>query len=120
MKVFSARTRIREAIIMLNLEHVKLTRRDQQVLKLLQQQRDRRELQARHPRHRPIWKEANELCPRANSWATRKIRIAKMVWQGQTNPEIARAVGTIEQVIKNHLRNVFDQLGVWSRLELAL
>jgi DNA-binding NarL/FixJ family response regulator len=43
-----------------------------------------------------------------------------MVWQGQTNPEIARAVSTIEQVIKNHLRNVFDQLGVCSRLELAL
>jgi hypothetical protein len=43
-----------------------------------------------------------------------------MVWQGQTNPEIALTVGTSEQVIKNHLRNVFDKLGVWSRLELAL
>jgi hypothetical protein len=25
-----------------------------------------------------------------------------------------------EQVIKNHLRHVFDKLGVWSRLELAV
>jgi hypothetical protein len=41
------------------------------------------------------------------------------VWQGRTNPEIAWVVGTSEQVIKNHLRNVFE-LGVWSRLELAL
>jgi len=49
-----------------------------------------------------------------------EIRIATMVWQGQTNPEIALTVGTSEQVIKNHLRNVFDKLGVWSRLELAL
>lgn len=49
-----------------------------------------------------------------------EIRIATLVWQGQTNPEIAMAVGTTEQVIKNHLRNVFDKLGVWSRLELAL
>lgn len=49
-----------------------------------------------------------------------EIKIATMVWQGQTNPEIARTVGTSEQVIKNHLRNVFDKLGVWSRLELAL
>ena len=49
-----------------------------------------------------------------------EIRIASMVWQGQTNPEIAIAVGTSEQVIKNHLRNVFDKLGVWSRVELAL
>jgi DNA-binding NarL/FixJ family response regulator len=49
-----------------------------------------------------------------------EIRIATLVWQGQTNPEIALVVGTSEQVIKNHLRNVFDKLGVWSRLELAL
>jgi len=49
-----------------------------------------------------------------------EIRIATLVWQGRTNPEIAGAVGTSEQVIKNHLRNVFDKLGVWSRLELAL
>jgi DNA-binding NarL/FixJ family response regulator len=49
-----------------------------------------------------------------------EIRIATLVWQGQTNPEIAFAVGTSEQVIKNHLRNVFDKLGVWTRLELAL
>lgn len=49
-----------------------------------------------------------------------EIKIATMVWKGQTNPQIALAVGTTEQVIKNHLRNVFDKLGVWSRLELAL
>lgn len=49
-----------------------------------------------------------------------EVRIATLVWQGRTNPEIARVVGTSEQVIKNHLRNVFDKLGVWSRLELAL
>ena len=29
-------------------------------------------------------------------------------------------LGTSEQVIKNQLRSVFDKLGVWSRLELAL
>jgi hypothetical protein len=29
-------------------------------------------------------------------------------------------IGTTEQVIKNYLRNTFDKLGVWSRLELAL
>ena len=28
--------------------------------------------------------------------------------------------GTSEQVIKNHLRSIFDKLGVWSRLGLAL
>jgi DNA-binding NarL/FixJ family response regulator len=49
-----------------------------------------------------------------------EVRVATRVWQGQTNPEIGVAFGTSEQVIKNHLRSIFDKLGVWSRLELAL
>jgi DNA-binding NarL/FixJ family response regulator len=49
-----------------------------------------------------------------------EIRIATLVWQGRTNPEIAEVIGTSEQVIKNHLRTIFDKVGVWSRLELAL
>jgi len=43
-----------------------------------------------------------------------------LVWQGRTNPEIALNLGTSEQVIKHQLRSVFDKLGIWSRLELAL
>jgi hypothetical protein len=43
-----------------------------------------------------------------------------LVWDGQTNRQIASVIGTTEQVIKNYLRNTFDKLGVWSRLELAL
>jgi DNA-binding NarL/FixJ family response regulator len=50
----------------------------------------------------------------------KEVKVALLVWQGRTNPEIAGALGTSEQVVKNHLRNVFDKLGVWSRLELAL
>lgn len=50
----------------------------------------------------------------------KEIRVATLVWQGQTNPDIALALGTSEQVIKNHLRSIFDKIGVWSRLELAL
>ena len=50
----------------------------------------------------------------------REIKVATLVWQGQTNPEIALTLSTSEQVIKNQLRSVFDKLGVWSRLELAL
>ena len=49
-----------------------------------------------------------------------EIRIATLVWEGRTNPEIAGVLGASEQVIKNHLRGIFDKLGVWSRLELAL
>lgn len=47
-------------------------------------------------------------------------QVATLVWQGLTNREIAKLVGTTEQVVKNYLRTTFDKLGVWSRLELAL
>jgi len=50
----------------------------------------------------------------------KEIQIAILVWEGLTNREIGKIVGTTEQVIKNHLRSTFDKLGVWSRLELAL
>ena len=50
----------------------------------------------------------------------KEVQIASLVWQGLTNREIGRIIGTSEQVIKNHLRSTFDKLGVWSRLELAM
>jgi len=50
----------------------------------------------------------------------KEIQIAILVWEGMTNREISKIVGTTEQVIKNHLRSTFDKLGVWSRLELAM
>ena len=50
----------------------------------------------------------------------KEIQIAILVWEGLTNREIGRIVGTSEQVIKNHLRSIFDKVGVWSRLELAM
>jgi len=50
----------------------------------------------------------------------KETQVAMLVWEGQTNREIANVIGTTEQVIKNYLRNTFDKLGVWSRLELAL
>jgi DNA-binding NarL/FixJ family response regulator len=50
----------------------------------------------------------------------REIQVAQLVWEGLTNREIGKIIGTSEQVIKNHLRSTFDKLGVWSRLELAM
>lgn len=50
----------------------------------------------------------------------KEVEVARLVWQGLTNREIANLIGTTEQVVKNYLRNTFDKLGVWSRLELAL
>lgn len=50
----------------------------------------------------------------------KEVQVAVLVWEGLTNREIAQLIGTTEQVVKNYLRNTFDKLGVWSRLELAL
>jgi DNA-binding NarL/FixJ family response regulator len=50
----------------------------------------------------------------------RESQISILVWEGLTNREIGKIVGTSEQVVKNHLRSVFDKLGVWNRLELAM
>jgi len=50
----------------------------------------------------------------------KETQVAVLVWEGLTNREIAKIIGTTEQVVKNYLRNTFDKLGVWSRLELAL
>ncbi len=57
---------------------------------------------------------------RSNRLTPREVQVAALVYQGLTNREIGQSVGTTEQVIKNYLRVVFDKLGVWSRLELAL
>ncbi len=50
----------------------------------------------------------------------KETQVATLVWEGFTNREIANVIRTTEQVVKNYLRNTFDKLGVWSRLELAL
>ena len=50
----------------------------------------------------------------------KEVQVATLVWEGLTNREIGKILGTTEQVIKNHLRSTFDKLGVWSRLELAM
>src|SRR6266511_1962108 len=47
-------------------------------------------------------------------------QIISGVTQGLRNKEIAQAVGSTEQVVKNYLRKVYDKLGVSDRLELAL
>jgi DNA-binding NarL/FixJ family response regulator len=132
---------------MLGLNHIKITPRDEQVLQLLVQGCSNKEITAQlniSPRtvkqhlrtlflragipdgkktsqagNRYIRKGANKIMqPRER--LTAKMQVAALVWEGQTNREIAKAIGTTEQVVKNYLRNTFDKLGVWSCLELAL
>jgi DNA-binding NarL/FixJ family response regulator len=47
-------------------------------------------------------------------------QVIALVAQGLKNSEVAEAIGTTEYVVKNHLRIIFDKLGFWNRVELAL
>ena len=47
-------------------------------------------------------------------------RVIELVAQGLKNSEVAGAIGMSQNVVKNYLRAIYDKLGVWNRLELAL
>ncbi|MGA3196990.1 MAG: helix-turn-helix transcriptional regulator [Terriglobales bacterium] len=46
--------------------------------------------------------------------------IIQRVAEGLKNSEIADSLGTTEHVVKNYLRLIYDKLGLWNRVELAL
>jgi DNA-binding NarL/FixJ family response regulator len=62
----------------------------------------------------------------ARSWGRqsivppREIQVAVVIWEGLTNCEIGRIIGTSGEVMKIQLCSTFDTLGIWSRLELAM
>jgi len=47
-------------------------------------------------------------------------RVIELVAQGLKNSEVAGAIGMSQNVVKNYLRAIYDKLGVWNRVELAL
>jgi len=50
----------------------------------------------------------------------REQRVIRLVAEGLKNREVAEALGTTEHVVKNYLRVIYDKLGLWNRVELAL
>jgi DNA-binding NarL/FixJ family response regulator len=50
----------------------------------------------------------------------REQRVIELVAQGLKNREVADEIGTTEHVVKNYLRIIYDKLGLWNRVELAL
>ena len=50
----------------------------------------------------------------------REQRVIQLVAEGLKNKEVAEAIGTTEHVVKNYLRVIYDKLGLWNRVELAL
>ena len=49
-----------------------------------------------------------------------ELRVIELVAQGLKNSEVAEIIGATEMVIKNYLRVIYDKLGLWNRVELAL
>jgi len=50
----------------------------------------------------------------------KELKIIALVTEGLTNREIGEVIGVTENVVKNYLRPIYDKLGMWTRLELAL
>jgi len=50
----------------------------------------------------------------------RENKVIELVAQGLKNKEVADEIGTTEHVVKNYLRVIYDKLGLWNRVELAL
>ena len=50
----------------------------------------------------------------------REQQVIQLVAQGLKNREVAHAIGIEEHVVKNYLRVIYDKLGLWNRVELAL
>ena len=67
---------------------------------------------------------------RRQQWSERNVtahvnpipakRLIELVAQGLKNKEVADEIGTTEHVVKNYLRVIYDKLGLWNRVELAL
>lgn len=50
----------------------------------------------------------------------KRRRVVELVADGMRNREIAEAVGTTEHMVKNYLREIYEELGFSNRVELAL
>lgn len=55
-----------------------------------------------------------------NQLTPKEIIITRWVAAGLKNREIGEKIGTTEHVIKFYLKGIFDKLGFWNRVELAL
>lgn len=65
---------------------------------------------------------ASQPAPRAKAYGLtrREIEILGTIVAGLSNKEIAQKFSLSEDTVKHHLTNIFDKVGVSSRLELAL
>ena len=55
-----------------------------------------------------------------NELSPQEARIVELVCQGLKNEDIGRAIGRSRLTVANHLRKIYDKLGCFNRVELAL
>jgi DNA-binding NarL/FixJ family response regulator len=63
---------------------------------------------------------AHEIPAKRFNLTRREMEIVTAVAAGESNKSIARKLSLSEDTVKHHVSNVFDKLGVFSRLELAV
>lgn len=61
-----------------------------------------------------------DLRPRTFGLTKRELEVVATVVSGYSNREIAKRLMISEDTVKHHVTNIFDKLGVYNRLELAL
>jgi DNA-binding NarL/FixJ family response regulator len=50
----------------------------------------------------------------------REQQVIYLVAQGLKNRDVAKEIGATEHVVKNYLRVIYDKLGLYNRVEIAL
>lgn len=58
--------------------------------------------------------------PRWDQLTSRECEVAALVAEGYRYKEVAQRLNISEHTLKNHLRHIFDKLGIRSRVQLAL
>lgn len=55
-----------------------------------------------------------------NDLTERELFVARLVSDGLKNREIATLTATTEHTVKNRVKMIYDKLGLWNRVELAM
>lgn len=72
------------------------------------------------PRRSPGAAVAQGVSARPRALTDQEQRVVAELGRGQSNRQIARALGLSEHTVKFHLKNVFGKLGVRSRMQVVL
>jgi DNA-binding NarL/FixJ family response regulator len=66
------------------------------------------------------WARSNAQAVKKSSLTLRELEVVREILAGSSNKEIALKFGISEVTVKSHLTNVFNKVGVSSRLELSV